>query len=283
MAAQDDSSPWIVPPESPPSPPPDTLQSPPPATTTLLPGRAYFSQLGIVRRKPSRGDAPPTLSKSCSDKITLRQCTSLLSSLTSLLIDPSNAYIDRLVLPSSQYSASACQRAFSGRLQPLLDGDNKSISSSSSQSRWPGGYRFAPFHVETTDEEFAYSRRSALECPGAKIAPSNLAAVWTGSGIEETVLGGVLQGRRPFEEKGASSVSRRRMWMAAARVAARLEGDAWGDVQRCLDGDGRHSYGDVKNCALLADRRRVKKEVCDSALLGWVPNQGDADFAIAVP
>ncbi|KAG5976654.1 hypothetical protein E4U55_007258 [Claviceps digitariae] len=286
MAAQDDSSPWIPPP----SPPPDTHQSSPPSetSTTILPGRAYFSELGIVRRKPSRGDAPPTLSKSCSDKITLKQCTSLLSSLTSLLIDPSNAYIDRLVLPSSQYSASACQRAFSGRLQPLMDEERgsstTSSSSSSSRPRWPGGYRFAPFHVETTDEEFAFSRRSAIKCTGAKnIAPSNLAAVWTGSGVEETVLGGILQGRRPFEEKGASSVSRRRMWMSAARLAASLRGEAWGHVRQCLGGGARQTYGDVKDCELLADRRRVKKEVCESALVGWVSNRGDEDFSIALP
>ncbi|KAG6004643.1 hypothetical protein E4U21_000867 [Claviceps maximensis] len=299
MAAQDDSSPWIPPSSSPsqPLPPADTHQpSTPSASTALLPGRAYFSQLGIVRRKPSRGDAPPTLSKSCSDKITLKQCTSLLSSLTSLLIDPSNAYIDRLVLPSSQYSATACQRAFSGRLQSLPDLDkNESSSTSSSPSSqpcWPGGYRFAPFHVETTDEEFAFSRRSAMECTATKIAPSNLAAVWTGSGVEETVLGGILQGRKAFEEKGASSVSRRRMWMAAARVAAWLEGDTWRDVRRCLGvgagaggagAGGERTYGEVKECELLADRRRVKKEVCDSALVGWVPNQGDADFSIVLP
>ncbi|KAG5924923.1 hypothetical protein E4U42_004526 [Claviceps africana] len=245
------------------------------------PCRAYFSQLGIVRRKPSRGDAPPTLSKSCSDKITLKQCTSLLSSLTSLLVDPSSAYIDRLVLPSSQYSASACQRAFSGRLRPLVD-DDEGRPSAPPRPGWPGGYRFAPFQVETTDEEFAFSRRSAVARAGTKIAPSNLAAVWTAGGVEETVLGGVLQGRRPFEDKGASGVSRRRMWVAAATVAATLRADAWGHVQRCLAG-GRQTYRHVKDCHLLADRRRVKREVCESALVGWVPNRGDEGFSIALP
>ncbi|CCE33649.1 related to tRNA-specific adenosine deaminase 1 [Claviceps purpurea 20.1] len=283
MAAQDDSSPWDI------TPPPaqsqqDTDQQSPSqssseATTAILPGRAYFSQLGIVRRKPGRGDAPPTLSKSCSDKLSLKQCTSLLSSLTSLLIDPSNAYIDSLVLPSSQYSAPACQRAFSERMK-ALDGS----------SSWPGGYRFAPFRVETTDEEFAFSRRAvAGKAPNTardeagtkiKLAPSNLAAVWTGSGVEETVLGGVLQGRRPFEEKGASSVSRRRMWMAAEEIAISLSSD-WEHVQQCLSGRDERRYQSIKECEILAERRLVKQQTRQSALAGWIPNQGDSGFSIS--
>ncbi|KAG6029902.1 hypothetical protein E4U41_000236, partial [Claviceps citrina] len=203
---------------------------------------------------------------SCSDKIALKQCTSLLSSLTSLLIDPSNAYIDSLVLPESQYSAPACQRAFSDRMKtpPLHD-----------MSRpWRGGYRFAPLRVETTEEEFALSRR-AVTARAAMIAPSNLAAVWTGSGAEETLLGGVLQGRKPSDEKGASATSRRRMWMTAEQVAA------WtaprGDLQQCLRGQ---TYGHVKDCERLAERRLVKQHVRQSALAGWTVNQGDAGFSI---
>lgn len=283
MAAQDDSSPWNI------TPPPaqsqqDIYQQSPSqssseATTAILPGRAYFSQLGIVRRKPGRGDAPPTLSKSCSDKLSLKQCTSLLSSLTSLLIDPSNTYIDSLVLPSSQYSAPACQRAFSERMKALDD----SLS-------WPDGYSFTPFRIETTDEEFAFSRREvAIESPNTardeastniKIAPSNLAAVWTGSGVEETVLGGVLQGRRPFEEKGASSVSRRRLWMAAEEVATSLSSD-WERIQQCLSGRDERRYQDIKECEILAERRRVKQQARQSALAGWIPNQGDSEFFIS--
>ena len=110
MAAQDDASPW---------PTPDYAPASAASSDATLPGRAYFSQLGIVRRKPARGDAPPTLSKSCSDKIALKQSTSLLSSLAALLVDPKGAYIDTLVLPLSQYSSTACERAFaaSGRME----------------------------------------------------------------------------------------------------------------------------------------------------------------------
>ena len=253
MAAQDDASPW----ETPPSPPADSDSQ-----TASLPGRAYFSQLGVVRRKPARGDAPPTLSKSCSDKITLKQCTSLLSSLASLLVDPFNAYIDTLVLPESQYSATGCQRAFSDRVKNLVN------------ASWPGGYRFRPLTVETTGEEFEYSRKCIRE-RSEKITPSNLAAAWSSSGVEETILGGVLQGRKPFDEKGASKMSRRKMWMAAREISSCLDGRE--ELRQLLDS---RTYKEVKDGELLADRRLVKQHVRDTALVGWIPNQGDSSFSI---
>ncbi|KAK8917350.1 hypothetical protein H634G_09068 [Metarhizium anisopliae BRIP 53293] len=254
MAAQDDASPWDIPPS------PATTESD--ATATSLPGRAYFSQLGVVRRKPARGDAPPTLSKSCSDKITLKQCTSLLSSLTSLLVDTSSAYIDTLVLPGSQYSAAGCQRAFSERVNNLMN-----VS-------WPGGYQFRPFTVETTDEEFELSRKTIRE-RSENIAPSNIAAAWSATGVEETILGGVIQGRKPFDVKGASKMSRRQLWLAAREVSNSLNG--YGGIRQLLSSK---TYQDVKNGELLADRRHVKQHVRTTALAGWIPNLGDSNFSI---
>ncbi|KAH6854933.1 adenosine deaminase/editase [Chaetomium sp. MPI-CAGE-AT-0009] len=142
MSSQEDATPWGTPVPITPSPPPPQ-QSPSPSTSpappspspsptpstpipppqtqtqpqtqppppTLL-GRGYFSHLGIVRRKPSRGDAPPSHSKSCSDKLALKQCTSLLSSLASLFVSPRGAYLASLVLPASQFSAAGCTRCF---------------------------------------------------------------------------------------------------------------------------------------------------------------------------
>ncbi|EFY97072.1 adenosine-deaminase (editase) domain protein [Metarhizium robertsii] len=254
MAAQDDASPWDIPPS------PVTTESD--AIATSLPGRAYFSQLGVVRRKPARGDAPPTLSKSCSDKITLKQCTSLLSSLTSLFIDTSSAYIDTLVLPGSQYSATGCQRAFSERMNNLMN------------ASWPGGYQFRPFTVETTDEEFELSRKTIRE-RSESIAPSNIAAAWSATGVEETILGGVIQGRKPFDVKGASKMSRRQLWLAAREVSNSLNG--YGGIKQLLSSK---TYQDVKNGELLADRRHVKQHVRTTALAGWIPNLGDSNFSI---
>ncbi|KXH45529.1 adenosine-deaminase [Colletotrichum simmondsii] len=279
MAAQEDASPWELPPSS--ASPSGTNTTPHPQTTTdttPLPGRAYFSHLGIVRRKPARGDAPPTASKSCSDKLALKQCTSLLASLTSLLIHLGNAYISSVVLPESEFSATGCERAFSasGRMKAVVD----------EAARWKGGYRFSPFEVRTTSREFEFSKRRVRGKAGAeKIAASNLAAVWTrGGGVDEGTMGGVLQGRKAFDVRGASLVSRRRMWELAAAVAERVarqgddgDGDEVGELLcRALDVD---AYGKVKGGEMLAYRREVKEAARRVALAGWVVNVGDEEFA----
>ncbi|KAJ6443996.1 tRNA-specific adenosine deaminase [Purpureocillium lavendulum] len=254
MAAQEDASPWPTPDHAPSSS----------AGETTLPGRAYFSQLGIVRRKPARGDAPPTLSKSCSDKMALKQCTSLLASLTSLFVDPAGAYIDTLVLPRSQYSSTACERAFAagGRMEAV------------GGKTWDGGYAFSPFVVETTTREFDFSRR-AVQARADKISPSNVAAAWSLSGVEESILGGVVQGRRPFDPRGASRMSRRQMWILAREIAGQMHHHE--NIERCLGGS---SYQEVKHGPLLATRNAVKAEARDTALAGWAINDGDSGFGI---
>ncbi|TGJ78436.1 hypothetical protein E0Z10_g10331 [Xylaria hypoxylon] len=259
MASQADATPWDIPATSDQGSFSSPLIDPNPTPLeldTVLPGRAYFSQLGIVRRKPSRGDAPPTLSKSCSDKLSLHQCTSLLSSVTALLVSPEHAYISTLILPASQYSASGCRRAFSdGQGQ---DEDDKKANSQQARMAplavkprgWnrEGGYTFQPFSVKTTDLEFAFSRRSTVTLPPfsssslsppvtdtslntptskIKITPSNLSVALTASNREETTLNGVLQGRKASEAtiRGASFASRRRTWALAVEVAGLLSDD----------------------------------------------------------
>ncbi|KAF6807643.1 tRNA-specific adenosine deaminase [Colletotrichum musicola] len=254
MAAQDDASPWAVPSGA------DKEEDSSPAAA--LPGRAYFSQLGVVRRKPARGDAPPTISKSCSDKLALRQCTSLLSSVTALLVHPGNAYLSTLILPASQRSVSGCERAFSarGRMKGL-DG-----------RVWDGGYAFTPFEVRTTEREFEFSRREAAKA--GKVAASNLAAAWTASGVEEGSMGGVLQGRRAFDPRGASAMARRRMWEVAVAVAEDVGDEALLDALRA------GTYAEVKQGPMLAARRAVKEDARREALAGWVANVGDDGFGL---
>ncbi|KAM0439686.1 hypothetical protein ACHAPT_000778 [Fusarium lateritium] len=251
MAAQEDASPWAT---------PGFI----PAEEKGLPGRAYFSQLGVVRRKPSRGDAPPTLSKSCSDKLALKQCTSLLSSLASLFIDPSNAYIHSIVLPESQYSASGCRRAFS------VKGRMKSLAG----RHWQGEYAFREFVTSTTELEFEFSKR-AVKARAKKISAGNLAAAWSGSGVEETIIGGVIQGRKPFNTKGASHMSRRKMWEAARDLSKCLENAGLTPIHL-----GHGTYHDLKESSLLADRRQAKQEARQTALAGWTRNDGGSDFQL---
>ncbi|KAF1829020.1 tRNA-specific adenosine deaminase [Decorospora gaudefroyi] len=258
MALQPDATPWT-------SAPP-TLQTAIPSpslepTTLSLRGRSNFSHLGIVRAKPSRPDAPPTHSKSCTDKLCLKQATSLLSSTTSLLMSPRNAYIKTLVLPESQLVAGACERAFAptGRLKELNAGG------------WTGGYALNPFTVQPTSREFTWTRRAR---PAAeKAVPSNLSAVWTPN-WQETLIGGVLQGRKQTDPRGASRISRRGMWMEAIRLAGQLGIPAVLDVLR------KKTYGDTKTGEEVESRERVKSDV-RRVLGGWVVNAGDDDFHIS--
>jgi tRNA-specific adenosine deaminase 1 len=255
MDAQDDASPWSMPRDIEAS---DVI-------TGALPGRAYFSQLGIVRRKPARGDAPVSSSKSCSDKLALKQCTSLLASITSLFVEPANAYIDTLVLPLSQHNATATQRAFSsnGRMSSLA------------QMTWPGGYSFRPFHVAGTDIEFAYSRRS-VKAGASQMTPSNLAVLWTASGLEESTLGGVRLGRKASDVKAASRGSRRRCWLDARELTARID-QAPDPRHQCL---AARTYNEVKSHELLTNRRDVEADVRSKVLKGWIRNEGDSGFTV---
>jgi tRNA-specific adenosine deaminase 1 len=295
MATQEDSTPWELAALS-----NDTSSSISPSSQpSLLHGRGYFSALGQVRGKPSRPDAPPTLSKSCSDKLALKQSTSLLSSLTSLLISPQNAYLSSLILPSSQYSEIACTRSFSstGRLAPLQG------------KTWGGGYAFREFKILTTEKEFSYSRRQLLRT-GEKLVPSNIASIsGTHPAASETLIGGTLQGRKQFSFPGASRVCKRRMWqlalsvavVACPRVLANLdkmkpEKDEYNPNSECFtlrneDSEKRllgdhlivqclkaETYAGVKDGNLLEERRRVKRDIRETALKGWVRNEGGEGF-----
>lgn len=300
MSAQEDTSPW----ESP-LPPhllqrktlTDSLTAPPTSSTEaeiatissssslataatpdlLLLGRACFSHLGVVRRKPARPDAPPTLSKSCSDKLAMRQCTSLLSSVVSLLVAPTKGvYLRSLVVPETQYSATGCARCFSaqGRMASLVhNGEEKE-----------GGYAFQPFEIETTSLEFSFSRRGGGgEGEGeVKYVASNLSTAWSANGLAENIIGGVLQGRKQTDPRGGSQVSRVKMWTLAGEVAEMVAAaaDRDDDIVPAVPSSG--TYYDLKGSQVLYSRRRVKERVVRDALKGWVKNVGDEGFALSI-
>lgn len=242
MAAQEDSTPWEIPPN------PDNEKEPsdPTPETDLLDGRAHFSRLGVVRRKPARVDAESTRSKSCSDKLALREVSSLLSHETSLLVAPTrNAYLAGLVLPEREVSLEGCERSFggSGRMNPLAAPNSTNSNSHSALTISEGGsqeygYRFHPFRIlsipsSQVDSLWAFGKppppnpsNEGVITP-KKSKPSNVSVVWvsaaTGSdpvppengtkvlpslrgsrtGLYENLINGVRQGSK------ASSVSGR--------------------------------------------------------------------------
>ena len=251
MAAQEDATPW-----------PETSSVSSEAVNSTLAGREGFSQLGIVRRKPGRRDAAPTLSKSCSDKLALKQCVSLLSSVSSLFVEAENAYISQLVVPSSQYSPTGYKRSFSdqGRMECLAG------------RSWSEGFCYRPFEVQTTDVEFKYSRRLVSE-RATKICPSNLSTIRSASGVEQTLLGGVKQGRKSSDIKAASGISRKHLWLRAKEIARELDGDHC-EIEQV------QTYADLKALRHLDERRIVIKDTQSQALDGWVKNSGDSDFHV---
>ncbi len=287
MSAQDDASPWTIPKGA------ANTGEGPDQPHRQLPGRGFFSRLGAVRRKPGRGDAPLTLSKSCSDKLALRQCTTVLSGLASLFIAPSsNLCINLLVMPESQYSEAGCRRCFStvadlGRMAPVAN------------QTWPGGYAMMPLTVQTTNVEFSYSRRSkqpsssdVSQSPSPPSASSNMSVVWTARGVNECLVGGVLRGRKAFDPAGASAVSRRRMWELARTLADGVlrscgEKGAGASGQRQLSEQLQRlfqakTYAGLKADELLTPRRSVKENVKALALQGWASNEGDDDWGLDV-
>ncbi|QWW23642.1 hypothetical protein CA7LBN_002443 [Candidozyma auris] len=84
------------------------------SSITINRGRAGFDKLGVVRTKPGRADSNVTLSKSCSDKLCLRQEVGILNSINSFLVDP--VYLDYLVLPKEKFREDDFERCF-GRIE----------------------------------------------------------------------------------------------------------------------------------------------------------------------
>lgn len=240
MAAQEDATPWT-------------------STSDDMLGRGNFDQLGVVRRKPSRPDAPICWSKSCSDKIALKQCVGLLSGLASMLVSP--CYLETLVLPEAQCVPEAAERAFGahGRMACLVGVEMEK------------GCIFKPFIVKTTKSDFSFSKQAtATDTPQVS---SNLSALWT-PGRKEILINGVLQGRKQMDSQGASCTSRRRMWETVRDVAIRL------DLQALRIVLEQEKYGDMKGSQLLQGRASAKRIAKDRALKGWKKNYGDEDWSL---
>ena len=199
------------------------------------------------------------MSKSCSDKIALKQCTSLLSGLVSRLISPENAYIDTLVLSKSQHIPGACERAFgsAGRMRAHVD------------CHWGESYSFRPFGICSTELEFQFSRHALQQQP-VKPKASSVAVVWTPF-VQETLVNGVLQGWKQDDPRGASRVSRKRMLEMFRKVAATLRSDL----------PNPFTYLGHKDCSGTDTRQRVKASVIEKALMGWARNTAD-DFVVNI-
>jgi len=249
MNAQHDATPWL------------------PTELKVLPGREFFSRLGIVRRKPARRDAPVSMSKSCSDKLALKQCMSLLSSITSLFVAPTSAtYLHAMVLPHDQIIASGWTRAFSADLGRMSGLEMTSDSE----------YTYHSLGVMPTHEQFYYSKAAVVQrAAGAGTASFGGACIWHCLGLEESTEGGVIRGIRGYVPKAASGVSRQAFWGLALEMVG-LVGDSSVGLTRQLKVD---TYHELKNGSLSHARNLAKTAVRSSSLAGWVRNTGDDMFS----
>lgn len=138
---------------------------------------------------------------------------------------------------------------------------------------WASGYGFVPFRVDTTGEEFEFSQ-GVVAARAGKTSASNLAVVWTRGGIEEGLVGGVLQGRKQFDVKGASAVSRGGMWKLVVDLTRSLKPE---NLPKGLE---TATYDEFKEGAGLEARRAVKQDTREGVLRGWVRNEGGGSFTL---
>lgn len=340
MAAQEDPTPWELPEQSLSKNDDNDNET----EDTKLVGRAHFSLLGVVRRKPARIDAESTRSKSCSDKLALRQVSSLLSYETSLLVAPTmNAYLEGIVLPEEEISWVACERAFGamGRMRRLnrRGWPHDPANDREHGNHQPYGYRFRPFHIlpiPAGQIEVLWSFRkpskqlpptsSLPSCPSEtqpstditassrnnnnkKSKPGNISAIWTiapshssplqdhnpkslptlcgsNTGVYENIINGVKQGNRATVPlaRGASALSRARLWGLAHDIIGGLEGqggvESGGGVLRAST--YREFKGLEGDMTLLTRGRGQAIKDTRQELKGWVPNSGDEEWGLDV-
>lgn len=231
-------------------------------------GRGHFSHLGVMRRKPARGDAEPSLSMSCTDKITLKQVLGVLSFPVDLLVETTQeCFVKALVVYENQYSEEGHRRAFgrNGRLNKVVDAE----------------VRFFEIHTlrkKDVDLRFVFEKpRDSAASPKA----SNISALWIsgvveGLGTIEVLVGGVKQGYRQFEDRPGkqSSVSRRQLCKYNCEllelIKVKRNGSAKDDVQ-----ESQRPYQAWKTVNTRKARNHMKEQT--KALLGGWRSNSDQD------
>ena len=236
-------------------------------------GRGYFSELGKVRRKPARADAESSLSKSCTDKLTMKQNTSLLSFPIDLLVEKTeNTFLKSLIVYSDHFSETGYNRAFSknGRI----------ISTTSTKARH--------FEIGVLPESCSRFSFEKLCKPTAPIKASNLSTLWiSGQGVRgdatiEVLINGVKQGFKQFDERAAkeSTVCRKQMWRAGREVVEDLMANSQTSdytVKRIAEALSCATYAAAK-ASDLRTSRRAEKSLAIETLGSWPTNSGDEDW-----
>ncbi|KIW73935.1 hypothetical protein PV04_02013 [Phialophora macrospora] len=256
-------------------------------TDVQLQGRGHFSLLGYTRRKPARADAEPSLSKSCTDKLAVKQFSSVLSFPADLFIQKTpSAFIRSVVVYSDQYHATGYERAFgrSGRLSKLHSLGHV--------------FNVEPLPVEFPRFAFDKRQQSSGALPQTTSKVTNISALLirrTRSDrpdIVEVLINGVKQGYKQWDERSskASVICRKNLWDLALSVSSLLE--ARHDAERIASTPHRkigwledlhgtlssRTYDEAKSSGLRVLFRDRKKQVTD-AMGNWTKNRGDGNWS----
>ncbi|KAL9617905.1 MAG: hypothetical protein Q9160_007332 [Pyrenula sp. 1 TL-2023] len=244
-------------------------------TRGSLQGRGYFSELGVVRRKPARGDAEVSLSKSCSDKLAMRECLGVFNAVVGALVE--RVWLRSLVLPWGKGEEEAMKRAFGkeGRLRSLNHWNNAQ------------GFSVKTFALEVLRREcprFAFEKSGSGQCKAG-----NVASIWiagrNGEGTEacEVLINGVRQGHKQSSEdiRKASVICRENTWRKGREVTKLLGqiGCREGTVDDLQPIFSAESYAELKEKLSRSGRSRAK-EVVIGTLGRWHENRGDEAWGL---
>lgn len=211
----------------------------------VLRGRENFTLKGRVRTKPGRRDSPLTLSKSCSDKLALKQFTSMLNGITSSFVDPAGCYLKYLVLPENKTDIPALERCFYERFNPL------SIEN---------GYKLHRLEILSTSGTHSFAKEHS------KQPPSNTSMIYVplyhfNESIVNSVKEGYYTKRKSVRKNGQSEVSRFQLFK---------------DSYRLISYNDKKSYVEWKT----ANKCYIdSKEIARRAIGGWCSTTTD-DFEI---
>ncbi|EHN02554.1 Tad1p [Saccharomyces cerevisiae x Saccharomyces kudriavzevii VIN7] len=170
----------------------DAFQYVDPKVKTILRGRLNFHKKSVVRTKPGRYDSNITLSKSCSDKLSMKQISSILNSLNYELFEQP-VYLKYIVIPDTEDKTKhILERSFHNRLP--CDGHQVEFLNC-----------HTPFYDDRTDENDIPSSMCSI-----KLFVND-------SSTEEAIFNGMKNGfytksSKPLRKHCQSQVSRFAQW-----------------------------------------------------------------------
>ncbi|CCD26891.1 tRNA-specific adenosine deaminase NDAI_0I03230 [Naumovozyma dairenensis CBS 421] len=163
---------------------------------TILRGRLNFNKKGYVRTKPGRLDSQLTKSKSCSDKLCMKQYTSILNCLTFQLLEQP-VYLDYMIVPGMTTEMKEdIDLCFNKQFERCV------------------GTRHEVCYLSTS-KEFKDTRNTSDQEPSAIGAIKVF--IGQGNSIEQTILNGVKNGsytkkNKPLRKNCETLVSRFSQW-----------------------------------------------------------------------